>query len=159
MAVMSELPPPTANREPLAKSAPATSASTNRGISAGSALPSASNITTTSPVTRANPAARALPWPRRTWWTTSMSGSTRRAVATVSSTEPPSTRTTWCTCGSSGRTTSRLRASFMAGTTMVIRGVRVRPRRRGVRVSTTMSGFLSTPGDEPDSDGTTASTS
>ncbi len=49
---MSAEPPPAVNRVPLAKSAPALSASTNLVISAGSAEPSASNMTTMSPVTR-----------------------------------------------------------------------------------------------------------
>ena len=77
---MSAEPPPAMNREPLAKSAPAVSASTKRAISAGSAEPSASNITTMSPVTRAKPAARALPLPWRACRTVMMSGSARRAA-------------------------------------------------------------------------------
>ena len=119
---MSAEPPPPVNREPLAKSAPAFSASTNRTISAGSAEPSASNITTMSPVTRAKPAARALPLPLRVCRTVMMSGSARRAASTVPSTEPPSTRMTSWTCGNCGSTTDRFSASLSAGTTMLISG-------------------------------------
>ena len=125
--VMSSLPPPATNRLPLAKSAPATSASTNAGISRGSAEPSASNMTTTSPVAAANPQASALPLPLRVWVITRIDGMTRRATAIESSTERPSTRITSWTCGSAGRTTSRLRASFLAGTTMETRGCASRP--------------------------------
>jgi len=83
--VMSSLPPPSVNRLPLAKSAPATSAATNAGISPGSAEPSASNITMTSPDAAANPQASALPLPVRVWLITFASGSTRRAVSAVPS--------------------------------------------------------------------------
>ena len=62
---MSLLPPPGANLVPLAKSAPSSSAVTNRGISAGSAEPSASTMAMISPVAAANPQARALPLPER----------------------------------------------------------------------------------------------
>ncbi len=119
---MSAEPPPAVNREPLAKSAPSLSASTNRVISAGSAEPSASNMTTMSPVTRAKPAASALPLPLRLCRTVTMSGSARRAAMTVPSTEPPSTRMTSWTCGSCGSTTERFSASLSAGTTMLISG-------------------------------------
>ena len=122
IGVMSAEPPPSVNREPLAKSAPSVSASTNRSISAGSAEPSASNMTTMSPVTRAKPAARALPLPLRVCRTVMTPGRARRAAATVPSTEPPSTRMTSWTSGSCGRTTERFSASLSAGTTMLIRG-------------------------------------
>ena len=89
--VMSSLPPPGANRLPLAKSAPATSASTNAGISAGSAEPSASNITMTSPVAAAKPHAIALPLPLRVWVIALTDGSTRRATSIEPSLELPST--------------------------------------------------------------------
>jgi hypothetical protein len=62
---MSALPAPGANRDPLAKSAPAVSAATNAGISAGSVEPSASIMTMMSPVAAANPQARAFPLPLR----------------------------------------------------------------------------------------------
>ena len=65
--VMSWLPPPSANRVPLAKSAPDTRASTNLGISAGSADPSASSMTRTSPVAAVKPHAIAFPLPLRVW--------------------------------------------------------------------------------------------
>ena len=124
--VMSALPPPAQKRLPLAKSAPAVSAATKAGISAGSALPSASNMTTNSPVTRAKPVASALPFPLRTCWQVTASGRSRRAVASVSSTERPSTTITSCRSGtaapSSGRTTSMLRASLSVGTTTLTRG-------------------------------------
>ena len=61
--VMSVLPAPGANRDPLAKSAPEVSASTNRGISAGSVEPSASIMTMMSPVAAAKPQASAFPLP------------------------------------------------------------------------------------------------
>src|SRR5437588_8458101 len=47
--VMSALPPPCANREPLTKSAPLQSAAMKRGSSAASVDPSASSITMMSP--------------------------------------------------------------------------------------------------------------
>ncbi len=84
---MSLLPPPLANRLPLAKSAPSTSALTNCGISAGSADPSASTMAMMSPVATANPQARALPLPRRVCITMRTSGHSSLATATVSSTE------------------------------------------------------------------------
>jgi hypothetical protein len=91
---MSVLPPPSAYRVPLAKSAPPSSVATNNGISAGSAEPSASTIAMTSPVAAANPHASALPLPVRVCITTRTSGRSRWATATVSSTECPSTRMT-----------------------------------------------------------------
>ena len=72
--VMSALPPPSRKREPLAKSAPASSASTKRGISAGSAEPSASSMTTRLPVTAAKPVRKASPLPRPLWVRTRMLG-------------------------------------------------------------------------------------
>ena len=130
---MSAEPPPSVKREPLAKSAPSLRTSTKRSISAGSAEPSASNMTTMSPVTRAKPAARALPLPLRDWSTVTMPGRTRRAVAMVPSTEPPSTRITSWTSGSCGSTTARFAASLSAGTTMLTRGDTV--LRRGARMN------------------------
>ena len=128
--VMSSLPPPGTNREPLAKSAPVTRADTNSGISAGSADPSASNITMTSPVVAANPHAIALPLPRLVWVTTRALGSAARAAAMESSVECPSTTMISCTDGRTreiaGRTISRLRASLRAGTTTETAGNPVR---------------------------------
>jgi len=49
-----------------------------------------------SPVAAANPQARALPLPERFWVTIRTPGRSRRAVATVSSTEFPSTTMTSC---------------------------------------------------------------
>ena len=72
--VMSALPPPSRKREPLAKSAPASSASTKRGISAGSAEPSASSMTTRLPVTAAKPVRKASPLPRPLWVRTRIVG-------------------------------------------------------------------------------------
>ena len=85
--VMSALPPPGRKREPLAKSLPSSSASTNRGISAGSVEPSASSMTMMSHDAAAKPQASALPLPRVSCKTTRMSGRTMRATAIVSSTE------------------------------------------------------------------------
>ena len=56
-------PPAQGEPSPLGESAPATSASTNRGISPGSAEPSASSMTMTSPVAAAKPQASAFPLP------------------------------------------------------------------------------------------------
>ena len=128
--VMSSLPPPGAKREPLAKSAPATSAETKAGISAGSAEPSASNMTMTSPVAAANPQAMALPLPLRVWVIARTHGRTRCAVSMLPSTECPSTTMISCTAGRTaaiaGRTTSRLRASLRVGTTTDTRGLPLR---------------------------------
>src|SRR5665647_932034 len=55
---MSNVPPPGRKRDPLTKSAPCVSASTNTGISRGSVEPSASSITMISPVAGAK--GRAL---------------------------------------------------------------------------------------------------
>ncbi len=124
--VMSSLPPPGAKREPLAKSAPATSAETKAGISAGSAEPSASNMTMTSPVAAANPQAMALPLPLRVWVIARTHGRVRRAAPIESSFECPSTTMISCTAGRTaailGRTTSRLRASLRVGTTTLTAG-------------------------------------
>jgi hypothetical protein len=75
-----------------ASSAPAESASTNRGISLVAAERSASNVTITSPVARLNPSARASPFPSPGCWTTEASGRTARTTPTVPSVECPSTR-------------------------------------------------------------------
>jgi len=76
-----------------------------------------------SPVAAANPQARALPLPERFCLTIRMSGRSRRAVATVSSTEFPSTRMTSCSpAGSLAKTCGRLRASLSAGMTTLTFG-------------------------------------
>ena len=118
-AVMSWLPPPAMNLDPLAKSAPdCTSVSTKREISSGRVDPSASIMTMMSPVALANPHAKALPLPWRVWSMTIMSGRSRRATSTVPSVDPPSTRTTWSMPdGSLGSTSAMFSASFSVGMT------------------------------------------
>ncbi len=120
--LMSRLPPPVTNLDPLAKSAPVFRAVMKRGISAGSFEPSASIMTMKSPVAAAKPQARAFPLPSRVWPITVMSGLRRWATLMVSSIEFPSTRITSQFPGRPAKTCGRFRASFFAGITMLSAG-------------------------------------
>ena len=121
---MSSLPPPWENLLPLAKSAPLTRVSTNRGISAGSVEPSASIITMMSHVAAAKPHASALPLPARVCGMITASGQSLRATSMVSSTEFPSTTTISSTVGIRSATYGRFSASLRAGITTVTVGSR-----------------------------------
>ena len=113
--VMSLLPAPGANRDPLAKSAPPVRALTKAGSSAGSVDPSAAIITMMSPVATANPHASALPLPVRVWVMTRMPGRRARATSMVASVEWPSTRITSCSsAGSLTKTCARCRSACWA---------------------------------------------
>jgi hypothetical protein len=124
---MSRLSPPGVKREPLAKSLPASSASTNWGISAGSFEPSASIETMIWPLAAAKPQASALPLPMSVCSTTRMSGRIILATVIVSSTECPSTSTTSSTMsGIRVKTCGRLLASLSVGITTLIVGLSTR---------------------------------
>ena len=112
---MSALPPLGRNREPLAKSAPSTSASTNIGISAGSAEPSASNITTDVAGDLAKPAASALPLPRRICVTVTMPGSSLAGGLDRPVDRAAVDQDHLVDRGQRGSTSRRLRASLRAG--------------------------------------------
>jgi hypothetical protein len=76
-----------------------------------------------SPVQAAKPAVSALPFPRPGWMMRRTSGRKRRATATVSSVEWPSTTITPCSPGGSrAKTWGSFLPSFRAGMTTLTRG-------------------------------------
>ena len=109
-------------REPLTKSAPSTSAATNRPISSGRCEPSESSVTMMSPVAASTPHSIASPLPRRFCEMMRASGRQARAASIVPSVEPPSTSTISYSPGIRGSTSGMFSASLSAGTTMLTRG-------------------------------------